>query len=422
MDLGGPKLRTGRLEGGAKVARWRPQRNVRGLPVSPARICLARAGTPVALPQNAEATLWLEGDLITQARRNDLVELRDARGKRRTLVVRSRGRGFLWAECDAGAFVLEGTPLELRRQGKLLAKSRAVSLPFVEEPIRLRIGDRLVLTAGDEPGRAARYASGGRLLEPAQVPCTLPQVFKQVHAGERIFFDDGKIGGVIRRRQVRMLEVEITQAGPGGSLLRADKGINLPDSELSLPSLTDKDLEDLKLAAEHADMVGLSFVHQPADILALEQALTACGGSHLGILIKIENRQGFEQLPRILLVGLQSPPIGVVVARGDLAVEMGFERLAEVQEEILWLCEAAHVPVIWATQVLESLAKKGQPSRAEVTDAAMSVRAECVMLNKGPYILEAVRFLDNVLQRMLRHQEKKRSMLRRLSVSEMTPV
>ena len=95
-------------------------------------------------------------------------------------------------------------------------------------------------------------------------------------------------------------------------------------------------------------------------------------------------------------------------------MECGFERLAEVQEEILWLCEAAHVPVIWATQVLETLAKKGSPSRAEITDAAMGERAECVMLNKGPHVLEAVRVLDDILRRMQGHQAKKRPMLRAL--------
>ena len=80
------------------------------------------------------------------------------------------------------------------------------------------------------------------------------------------------------------------------------------------------------------------------------------------------------------------PPAGVMVARGDLGVELGFERMAEVQEEILWLAEAAHLPVIWATQVLETLTKTGTPTRGEVTDAAMSARAECVMLNKGPFV------------------------------------
>src|SRR6266540_879 len=100
-------------------------------------------------------------------------------------------------------------------------------------------------------------------------------------------------------------------------------------------------------------------------------------------------------------------------------LEVGFERLAEVQEEILWLCEAAHAPVIWATQVLEGMATKGAPSRAEVSDAVMSGRAECVMLNKGPYIVETVRFLNGILERMDAHQSKRRAMMRRLSVSEM---
>jgi pyruvate kinase len=150
----------------------------------------------------------------------------------------------------------------------------------------------------------------------------------------------------------------------------------------------------------------------------LRQELAARGKSELGIILKIESRQGFDQLPFTLLAALRHHPIGIMVARGDLAVEIGFERLAEVQEEILWLSEGAHIPVIWATQVLETLAKTGIPSRAEVTDAAMGVRAECVMLNKGEHIVEAVRFLDHVLHTMQAHHLKKRSMLRRLAVAE----
>jgi pyruvate kinase len=118
---------------------------------------------------------------------------------------------------------------------------------------------------------------------------------------------------------------------------------------------------------------------------------------------------------------MRHPNIAVMVARGDLGVEVGFERLSEVQEEILWLCEAAHVPVIWATQVLESLAKGGMPSRAEVTDAAMAARAECVMLNKGPYIQATLRFLCDVLARMKSHHDKKTALLRKLSISDMPP-
>ena len=142
--------------------------------------------------------------------------------------------------------------------------------------------------------------------------------------------------------------------------------------------------------------------------------LTRLDAGDLGIVLKIENRTAFEHLPDLLLAGMRSPRLGVMIARGDLAVEMGWERLAEVQEEILWLAEAAHVPVIWATQVLETLAKRGLPSRAEITDAAMGERAECVMLNKGPHILEAIEALDDILSRMQAHQHKKRAMLRQL--------
>jgi pyruvate kinase len=108
-----------------------------------------------------------------------------------------------------------------------------------------------------------------------------------------------------------------------------------------------------------------------------------------------------------------------MIARGDLAVEVGFERLSEVQQEILWLCEAAHVPVIWATQILEGMAKKGAPSRAEVSDAAMSILAECAMLNKGPNIVETVRFLGGIIDRMDEHYVKRRATLRRLSVAQL---
>jgi len=215
--------------------------------------------------------------------------------------------------------------------------------------------------------------------------------------------------------------VAVTGAGQRGSKLRSDKGINLPDTDIHLPGLTAKDLSDLSFAVTQADMIGLSFVRKPEDVHQLAQRMSELGASRIGIVLKIENRSAFEHLPEILLAGLQSPPLGVMVARGDLAVEIGFERLAEVQEEILWLCEAAHVPVIWATQVLENMAQTGKPSRAEVTDAAMSGRAECVMLNKGPYVVEAVKFLDNVLERMQLHQHKKRSMLRKLSISEIGP-
>jgi pyruvate kinase len=210
------------------------------------------------------------------------------------------------------------------------------------------------------------------------------------------------------------VDVQITDAGPEGAKLAADKGINLPDSRLDLPALTDKDLADLDVIARHADMVGLSFAQSAADVHALRQQLDARCAGHLGVVLKIETKRAFEHLPEMLFAAMDCKASGVMIARGDLAVECGFERLAEVQEEILWACEAAHMPVVWATQVLETLAKTGRPSRAEITDAAMGERADCVMLNKGAHILAAMRTLDDILRRMQEHQSKKRPLLRAL--------
>jgi len=235
--------------------------------------------------------------------------------------------------------------------------------------------------------------------------------------GERIFFDDGRIGGVIKAVTDDRLSVEISAVPGGVAKLRGEKGINLPDTDLRLPALTPKDLADLEVVAKHGDIVALSFAQRAEDVEQLHARLDALGASRIGVVLKIETQAGFNRLPQLLLAAMRRRPVGVMVARGDLGVEVGFERLSEVQEEMLWLCEAAHVPVIWATQVLESLAKGGVPSRAEVTDAAMAGRAECVMLNKGPFIRETLRFLLDVVARMDEHQQKKTARLRRLNVS-----
>ena len=150
------------------------------------------------------------------------------------------------------------------------------------------------------------------------------------------------------------------------------------------------------------------------DIRLLINEIHQRNRAYLPIVAKIETQRAVRNLPEILFSGLSHHPLAIMIARGDLAVELGSVRMAEIQEEMLWLCEAAHVPVIWATQVLESIAKHGVRSRPEFTDAAMGIRAECVMLNKGPYILDAVRSLDAVLQRMQAHQRKKISRLRAL--------
>ena len=119
----------------------------------------------------------------------------------------------------------------------------------------------------------------------------------------------------------------------------------------------------------------------------------------------------YKNLIGILVSAMQAKKLGIMIARGDLALEVGWKNMAMVQEGILSFCSAAHIPVVWATQVLESLAKKGMPSRSEITDITSSVQAECVMLNKGPHIQEAIAFLDEVLVNIEASHDKKEVML-----------
>ena len=313
-------------------------------------------------------------------------------------------------ECARTSYLASG--MELRRKGVLGGVLRIGRLPALDQPIVLKKGDSMVLSNKLRLGRGPEVRDDGRVPRPATINCTIPEVLGDIKAGERVWFDDGKIGGVIKNVADSEATIEITQAGAAGSKLRSNKGINLPDSDLSIAALTPKDIEDLQVVAEQADIVGMSFVRSPGDVEALEAQLAQLGRPDIGIMLKIETRKAFDNLPFLVLAAMRRPAAGVMIARGDLAVECGYERMAEIQEEILWVCEAAHMPVVWATQVLESLAKKGLPSRAEITDAAMGERAECVMLNKGPHLCEAVEALDDILQRMQDHQVKKSAMLR----------
>jgi pyruvate kinase len=231
-----------------------------------------------------------------------------------------------------------------------------------------------------------------------------------------VLFDDGKFAARITSVGHDHFMAEITQCPEGGGELKPDKGINFPDSQLTIRGLTPKDLQDFAFVAKYADVVNVSFVNHPDDVEDILSAIRQHGATDkLGVILKIETKAGFMGLTNILLKAMQLYPVGVMIARGDLAVECGWENMSWIQEEILSVCQAAHIPVIWATQVLENLAKKGVPSRAEITDAAMAQRAECVMLNKGPHIVTAITMLSYILTTMKQYQHKKATMLPRLN-------
>ena len=417
MDLGGPKLRTGPMEQGPKVLHIRPERNDLGEAVSPSRIWIA---PPDVLPPNdtADAILPIDELLFSKIKRGNTILFTDSRGKKCKIIIeRKEGLGK-WGLCNDSAYVTTGTEMELHRQKQSGKEAIYVGeiLPL-EQSLRLKVGDILLLNRDPKPGINAIFSETGKLLKPAFVSCTLPDIFQYVKVDEPIFFDDGKIEGRIEEVNGDYLKIRITYAKNLGSKLKADKGINLPESNLLISGLTEKDKKDMEFVVQNADAVNFSFVNNTSDVQELMDLMEELNGN-VGVILKIETQKGFRNLPKILLKAMQAYPIGVMIARGDLAIETGWKNFATIQEEILRICEAAHIPDIWATQVLENLAKKGVPSRAEITDASMAQRAECVMLNKGYYIEKAIKLLDRILIKMQRYQKKKDTILPKLGEAE----
>ncbi|PPD44093.1 MAG: pyruvate kinase [Methylocystis sp.] len=279
---------------------------------------------------------------------------------------------------------------------------------------QVRAPEKCRLSAGDRLRLVAEFPKGSK--QPAAI-LNFPHVAALLFTGAEVSFDDGKAIGRVIEASAAGAQIEITAARAKGMRLKPGKGVNLPGVALDLSPLTEKDRSDLDVIAEEADLVGFSFVQRPEDVALLRRELAARRGGRApqALVLKIETPLAICNLPRLIVESAASGPTAVMIARGDLAVEVGLPRLSEMQEEILWLCEAAHVPVIWATQVLEQLVHEGVASRPETTDAAMAQRADCVMLNKGAFLPQGVRFLRDVLDRMDRHHAKKFPRLARLA-------
>jgi pyruvate kinase len=296
-----------------------------------------------------------------------------------------------------------------REAGRAAGRPVPVSMDIAGPKVRLR---------GVKEG-GIRFHRGGRF-EVARDPAPKAEgihrfglshleLLPHLVPGAAVWVDDGKLRGRVTSCEGNVALVEVTDVPDKGAKLKPDKGIAIPGADIRIPALTEADLAALDTVVAEADIVAFSFVQRPEDIARLIEEIDRRRGDRPrpAILLKIETGRAVRALPELIVAAAGAAPVGVMIARGDLAVDVGFERLSELQDEILWLCEAARVPVVWATQVLDGLLHDGLATRAEASDAALSQRADCVMLNKGPHLPEAVAFLAGVLARMDRHQSKK---------------
>ncbi len=249
------------------------------------------------------------------------------------------------------------------------------------------------------------------------IGCNEAGIIKQLKVDDRVLFDDGLIEAQVTSNSNGLATIRIVRMSSKKPRLKEAKGINFPDSELIVPAITDRDRSLIPFICQYADLVGYSFVRDADGIQELQQLL-AENLRRPHIVLKIETPQAVRNFPSLLIQGMKEEVFGVMIARGDLAVEIGFERMSEIQEEISWISEAAHAPVIWATQVLETLNKSGVASRSEITDAFRAATAECIMINKGDYTIKVLKTLTDILQRSGGHRIKRRHTFRAMQLAK----
>lgn len=256
------------------------------------------------------------------------------------------------------------------------------------EGIQLRRGEEIVLT-----NSFSQCADG-------LIFINFDGLVTDTRVGEKILIDDGKISLIVKKADAADRLIATVESG---GLLTSRKGVNFPETRLQVPALTEADKENIKLAVEmEADWLALSFVRQPADIVELRKLLAETGAIHQpAIIAKIEKPEAVENFSEILDV-----TDAVMIARGDLGVEVPFERLPIIQKEIIKKCIASAKPVIVATQMLEAMMTNLQPTRAEINDIANSVLdgADALMLSgetaAGQHPVEAVKTMQRVIDRI----------------------
>lgn len=421
MDLGGPKIRIGEMERRAsplkiivlKDSHGRSVRLVEGILDSEASVTkiVSTEGAPTSF---VIAITTADYGGLGSLQIGQKIVFRDARDERlRTMTVLERQSPTkVRVGLEHTAYLKEGVKLECQSDSMANFESSCSFIVgrILPQPVEISVEAGNVLYLYRDSSRLGHGANKSEGT-PAGISCTHPEVLKRVLVGHRVFIDDGKIEAIVKQSNNQYLELVIIS--PEGRLaeIKSHKGVNFPDSSIKLPALTAKDIQDLQFISEYADLVGLSFVQDPQDLYTLKKEISKLH-SDLGVVAKIETVESTHKLARILIAGLELSKFAILIARGDLAVEVGFENLVFVQEDILCMCESAHVPVILATQILESLTESGLRNRAETSDAIMGQRAECVMLNNGVHIVEAVKTLGSLLAVEEQHQMKKHQLFR----------
>ncbi len=406
VDLAGPKNRTGQI---IKVflpftiGSKREPKRVKLLPKSLEGFKTQKASKGKdAIQQNASLVI---DDSLYELCFNSKEIFVDDIGRRKKHVCELRHEnGAIYLLADKKITIFEETKLWI---DQLISNLHNFELEPQE--IRLFQEDKFILSKINIQGNA-NFKYNNKVFA-GIIECSNKEIFPYVKIGDPIYIDDGKIGCLVEEINEIGLICNVFLAKKKGTVLKEAKGVNFPNTDLAISAITASDEENLKIIMEFADIIGLSFAQSKNDIQKIQALLFDNNKKHIAIAPKIETKTALRNLPEILEQLIRWDRFALMIARGDLAIEVGFDNLPYIQEEIFGICEAAHVPVIYATQILEGQMKNNLPSRSEVTDAALAQRADCVMLNKGPYVLDALTTIQHILQLAHTLYQKNRQLL-----------
>lgn len=406
VDLAGPKIRTGRIRKVDFPIAVGSNKREKEIYIFADKQMSTRPETLNLRTQLKEpACINIEKSFFKKIKLQRQIKIVDSNGKKAYITVSEFKDSYAVGFIDKKVYIDSST--------KLYSKKHSGAILNIEnqiEEIRLFKGDFLEITESDELGHAEILDDEEST--PALISCSLGGLLSQVKIGDKVFIDDGKIGLIVTEKKDDSIICKVTNAKASGVLLKEEKGINFPDTYIRTKALTQTDHDNLLGVLNFVDHVSISFCQSPEDIEDIQNILIENKRTDVGIIAKIETKQAISNMPAILEQLLLWEKSAVMIARGDLAIEVGFENMAHMQESLLDICHAAHMPVIWATQVLESQMKNNLPSRAEVTDAAMAGRAECIMLNKGAFASDTIDILTHILNDMHSLFKKNRQLLK----------
>jgi pyruvate kinase len=255
---------------------------------------------------------------------------------------------------------------------------------FAESTVEMQKGANVVITMNDDVGDAGHFS------------VSYKDLYREVKPGNKILIDDGLVEMMVL--SVNGTEIECIVLN--GGVISSNKGVNVPNVNISLPALTDKDVADIRFGVENGfDFIAASFVRKASDVAEIKKVLEDCGGTDIRVIAKIENRQGVENID-----GIIEAADAIMVARGDLGVEIPVFEVPILQKMMIRKCHQTGKPVIIATQMLDSMIRNPRPTRAEASDVANAVYdgTACVMLSgetaSGKYPVESVETMVNIVE------------------------